>query len=380
MDTQLINIGQIVRPLRVEEGASAPSLQVSTSSELLIREGRIVSSQGSGTSKPDLVIDAKGGVVLPGLLDAHRFVSLPIEDVEAAAEALAHPDDLQSRLLRTNQRVLERALRTGITTVELKSSHGPVVQDSLAVVQQLRRHGAPRIIPTLHASLPTDGTDRNASLASLIGRVIPMIRQKRQADFCEVRCCPESYSVDEARMVLRAARGAGMKLKLELGAGASKDAEELAYELDVSALVRPSPTTSDWWQEHALDSVIPILLPGLHDGRPIDIQALRTLLDSGWLVGLGTGSGLPGAGTASMWATLGAAIAELEMTLEEALIACTLGNAAALELDDTLGTLTVGARADLCVLDVPDYRELLYGLGENPVRVVLFDGRVVHEQ
>ena len=61
----------------------------------------------------------------------------------------------------------------------------------------------------------------------------------------------------------------------------------------------------------------------------------------------------------------------------EALNAGTINAAHAVGLGDRLGSLQAGKRADLCILDVPDYRHLVYWLGGNPVETVIVDGRVV---
>jgi len=378
MNILIVNIGQIVSPLRIERGSASPSLQIVAEKELSIRGERIATPGDGASGKTRSVIDAHGGVVIPGLIDPHRFVSLPGVQRLVAPVGSAPVAHAQADLFEANERILSRALRAGVTTIELKSSHAPGLEASLAVVQQLKRQSDARVVPTLHASLEDGQTDRNARLSSLIGHVIPAIRQKRQAEFCEVHCGPGAYSLDEARMVLRAARGAGMKLKLQLDAAAPLEAEKLAYELNVSAMVGVRSASAEIAMPPTLASVSRILLPGTREGHSMDSHALRALLDRGALVGLGTGSGCAQSGPASLWAVLGIAVADLGLSLEEALIACTLGNAAALERDDELGTLEPGALADLAILDVSDYRELRHGLGENPVRTVILGGRVVH--
>ena len=75
------------------------------------------------------------------------------------------------------------------------------------------------------------------------------------------------------------------------------------------------------------------------------------------------------------WAAL-----RYRMSAGEALAAGTLNAACSLGRGDEVGTLEVGKRADVLVLDVPDHRHLVYELGRNPVSCVVKDGVVVKER
>ena len=57
--------------------------------------------------------------------------------------------------------------------------------------------------------------------------------------------------------------------------------------------------------------------------------------------------------------------------------ASTINAAYAVGLGDRVGSIQVGKQADLCILDTPDYRDLVYWLGDNPVETVVVRGRVV---
>jgi imidazolonepropionase len=67
----------------------------------------------------------------------------------------------------------------------------------------------------------------------------------------------------------------------------------------------------------------------------------------------------------------------LRMTVEEAIRAATMGGARALRLEREVGSLEVGKRADLIVLEARSYMDVPYHFGINLVRTVIADGRVV---
>jgi imidazolonepropionase len=72
------------------------------------------------------------------------------------------------------------------------------------------------------------------------------------------------------------------------------------------------------------------------------------------------------------------AVFELSLSIEEALTAATLNAACCLGLGEEVGSVEVGKRADLVLLDAPNLLHLAYHYGINPVAAVVKDGRVAH--
>ena len=70
-------------------------------------------------------------------------------------------------------------------------------------------------------------------------------------------------------------------------------------------------------------------------------------------------------------------LTELGMGVTEAITAVTLNAAAAIGQAAELGSIEVGKRADLVVLEAPNYHHIVYHYGVNPVRHVIKNGRVV---
>jgi imidazolonepropionase len=81
--------------------------------------------------------------------------------------------------------------------------------------------------------------------------------------------------------------------------------------------------------------------------------------------------------TESMPLVIQLACLQMRMTVEEALTAATLHSAYSLRMADSIGSIEAGKRADVAILDAPDYFHLVYHFGVNLVRDVLRDGRFV---
>ncbi|MCK5827354.1 amidohydrolase family protein, partial [Candidatus Bipolaricaulota bacterium] len=280
-------------------------------------------------------------------------------------------------LLSWSQRLFQQVLRSGVTTIEVKCPHDPDFA-ALSALGHLGQHDHPRVIGALLASLPVSGATRDRSMSSLIGEVIPEIRRRRLATFCDMGWDCQDASIAEAGAVLRAASGAGLRPKLHIQTAAQiNDVCELALSLEIAAIGCASHLPSDAAKQLSDADVTPIYLPELWGqiGQHLNV---RSLVDQGVSIGIGSGNGLTASPPRSMWTVLAAGMDRMKLSLAEAIVACTLGNAIALEMPHELGTLETGKRADLIVLDLLDYRELETALMAPPISMVLVNGMPVH--
>lgn len=374
MDTRIVDIGQLVTPVfRPSTPSDISSLEVRERTELWIRDGRIVSiGPMPRRTRIDQEIDARGKVVLPGLIDPHtHYDSLREASVseQPGGSSRGSPGERASDRLR-------RALRHGVTTVEVKCRSLEELEE-LAGLLRAEDGALPEVVATLFGAGPQDGVPHAVPMADLIAHAIPAARRRRLARFCDVACGGGAYSPDEARTILRAARAAGLQLKLHVHGADLGAVRAMATGLDVSAVGHANHLGRQDAEAWRRVGVIPVLLPGerlLGSGSCPDA---RGLLDAGLMVALGTNAGADSVAVGSMWLVLALAVTVLGMSLEQGIAAVTLHNASALELSSEIGSVEAGKRADLLILDVPDYRDLLAGLGEDPVRCVVQRGEVV---
>ena len=381
MNTLITNIGQLVTPIPARSAPKGASpLDIRERTELLIRDGRIAAvGTADRRGRVDAQVDACGGVLLPGLVDPHTHFSPPTET--DAADGIVDAPALASRgsARQTVHGRLRRALMSGVTTVEVKCQ-------SLAELSQLSalaRSGGghlPEIVATLFGAAPPLGTAHAERMASLIGDAIPTARRRRLAQFCDVECGDGAYTLEEARTILRAARASGLHLKLHAGDGEVGSLGAITAELGITAVGHLSKLDIRDAAEWKNVGVIPVLLPseGLLRGRPY--PNAHRMIEAGLAVGLGTNAGAASVAAGSMWFVIALAISALQMSLEQAIAAVTLHNAHVLESAAEIGAVEPGKRANLLILDIADYRDLVGGLGEDPVRVVIRNGEVVHRR
>jgi len=374
MNTLITNIGQLVTPKGRGAlfGRGMSAIDVAEGVEILIRDGRIVSiAEQHARNGIDAIIDADGGVVLPGLVDPHTHALLPHgfpEERSLSAGSIA----------RRVERGLRRAIEAGTTTIEVKCGDGDEPEEEISllrVVERLKRSVRLRVITTFLGALGRcEGQMRDERVSSLIREVIPTVRRHRLVQFCDVVCGEEAYSEAETRTILRAARGAGLRSKIHVGE-TELPAGTLGAELEVTSIDHLSSPGQREIEEMKRAGVIPVLLPGaaFFLGRPY--PDARWMIDSGLPLALGTDSGLVGYGVGSMWSVISLATRRMGMSVEEGISAATLNGAAAVDLAGEVGSIEPGKLADLLILDIGDYREIGDFIGVNPVRTVIFEGR-----
>ena len=376
MDIVINNIGQLITPIECAPDADerAYAFQITPDATLFVQNGRLIDDLPARALGEAQTIDAGGGLVMPGLIDPFWVMpQLPPWMDELPESRLAERDVLSWSL-----RIFERALRAGVTTIEVKCPHDADF-DGLSALGHLSQHRHPRVVGTLLASLPEADADRDRSMSSLIGEVIPEIRRRRLATFCDLGWASQDASVTEASAVLRAASGAGLRPKLHIqGPIQTEDIRDLALSLEAASIGCASHLPSNVVRQLSDSRVIPSYLLGLPDKQMGPYLGMRELLDQGVRIAVGSGNGLADTPPISMWTVLALAMEQMGLSLAEAIVACTLNNAMAIEMSHDLGSLETGKLADLILLDLVDYRELETAVMSPPVSMVMVNGEIIH--
>jgi imidazolonepropionase len=389
-------------------------------------DGRIVAVGGRAGVEADLEaqglplarfarLDAAGGTVTPGLVDAHTHLlfagtrenELLLRQRGAGyLEILAAGGGILSTVAATRaadeaslaahgRRWLDEMLTHGTTTIEAKSGYGldlPTELRLLEVAYQLGREGPIEVVPTFlgaHA-VPAEFRARpegtEAYVRSVIEEQIPGVAAQGRARFCDVFCEEGVFTAEQSRRVLEAALVYGMAPRLHADEIAPSGGAELAAELGaVSADHLATPS----------EAGIAALARAANSDRPVVATLLpattwflmsthlapaRRLIEAGVPIALGTDFNPGTSPTASLPLAMTVACLSLGLTPTEALTAVTVNAAHALALGEEIGSLEAGKQADLVVWSVPTAAQIPYWPGADLVRVVVKRGRVVHDR
>lgn len=401
MNTLITNIGQLVTPggRGPVEGKEMGRLTVLDGAEMRLVDERIAEI-GAAVDHTgiDVTIDAMGGVALPGFVDPHthavfaatreeeflsRIQGTPYSEggIQSSARAVAAVDE--DLLAEAARPFLDRMLACGTTTVEVKSGYGLSVEGEmklLLAIRRLRKLLPMRIVPTfLGAHAFPEEMRRDDYISMIITQMIPIVRRRRLAAFCDVFCDQGFYTPAEARTILRAARGAGLRLKLHADELADVGGAALAAELEATSADHLLCASEKGLTQMRRAGVIPVLLPGTAFTLGAPYAAARRMIALGLAVALATDFNPGTCLIHSMATVVGLAVMKMGMTAEEAITAATLNAACALDLAEEIGSLEVGKRADVAILDLETYRQIPYFFAHNLIRSVIQDGKTVYE-
>ena len=351
-------------------------------------------------------VDASGRLVMPGFVDPHTHLvyggSREFE-LELKAKGKSYLEILKegggilrtvkdtraasaSELFHQSARRLESMVAHGTTTIEAKSGYGLDKETELKILEtakKLAEDYPAAIVPTFlgaHAVPPEYDGNADDYMSFVIEDVLPEVRRKKLAEFCDVFCEKGVFTADQSRRVLLAAKDLGMKLKVHADEFKPSGGAELAAEVGaVSAdhLARPS---DDGLMALVRKDVVGVLLPGTpYSSMSKEYADGRRLVDLGIPVALGTDLN-PNCWNESMQFTISLACHKMKMTPAEAITAATINAAAAVGMEKKVGSLERGKRADVIVLDVPSHAHVPYRFGTNLCSTVIKDGRVVWER
>jgi len=348
-----------------------------------------------------LSIDASGKTLLPGFVDAHThpvwtgdrgaeigrrlagesYAAIAAEGGGILATVRATRGASANALAAETRRRLSRMLACGTTTVEAKTGYALTVEGELAalsLLQSLSGPDVPRIVPTLlaaHEVAPEYSDRREVWVDAIVNEILPEAAARGLARFCDVFCDEGAFTVAESRTILTAAKRLGLGLRIHADELARTGGAQLAAELHAASADHLLRITGEDIAALGRAGTVAILAPGTAwwiRSRP---APARALIEGGVAVAVASDSNPGTCLTESLAAVAAHACLDAAMTVEETLTAMTLNAAASLGLAAELGSLEVGKRADLVVLDAPDDRHLVYHWGVNLVASVVRDGR-----
>ena len=352
---------------------------------------------------PDaVVVDAKGGAVVPGFVDPHTHVVFAGDRraelrrrltgatyAEIAAEGggilgtvVATRAASESALAAETRVRLDEMLRCGTTTCEAKSGYALTTEGELKMLRTVRALGdthAIELSPTFMGAheVPAEYRERRRAYVDLIvSEMIPAVARDRLAEWCDVFCEKGVFTPGESREILEAGRAAGLKPRIH--------ADELAVSggSDVAVAVGARSADHLIFVDEAgaaglagagvVATLLPIAAFYLKLGR---FAPARMLIERGVAVALATDVN-PGAGySPSMPFAMTLACFGMNLTFEEALVAATINAACSLDRQDRIGSLEPGKQMDAVVVNGPAIN--LIRANADTIRAVIKRGRLV---
>ena len=399
------------RGLQARSGKAMSDLYTVADGAVRIENGTITAVGPTDAVTADVdpqaftVIDASGRAVLPGFVDSHthfvfggyradefawRLQGVSYMDIMARGGGIvstvaATREAGLDQLVETARRRLDAMLGFGVTTVEGKSGYGLDRDTELRQLEAMavlaREHPLDIVATFLGAhAVPRDYPGGGeAYLAFVMQDVLPVVAERGLAEFCDIFCEDQVFSVAQSRRLLTTARDLGFKLTLHADEIVPLGGTELAVELGAVSADHLLHASDAGIQGLAASGVVATLLPMTAFSLKEPYARGRAMIDRGCAVALATDLNPGSCFSHSIPLLVALATLYMEMTPEEALTAITLNGAAALGRADRVGSLEPGKQGDVVILDYPSYRYIPYHIGVNTVAQVIKKGRLVYD-
>ncbi|MBT8374898.1 MAG: imidazolonepropionase [Deltaproteobacteria bacterium] len=352
------------------------------------------------------IIDAVGKAVLPGFVDSHtHFVfggyraeefswrlrgDSYMEIMERGGgiinTVLATRKALKDDLIETGRKRLDSMLSFGVTTVEGKSGYGldyDTELKQLEVMAELDHRHPIDIVRTFlgaHAVPKEYKRREDEYIDYVIENVMPEIAKHKLAEFCDIFCEQNVFSVKQSRRLLRRALDMGFLLKIHADEIVQLGGAELAAELGAVSADHLLCASKKGIRNMAQKGVVATLLPATAFSLKESYAKGRYMIDHNCAVALATDLNPGSCFTESIPLVFALAVLCMNLTTEEAVTALTINGAAALNRADKIGSIDVGKKGDVIVLEFPSYQYIPYHIGVSIVEKVVKAGNLVFEK
>lgn len=413
-DLAIINVNELVT-LNSQYGS--PRMGSDMSNLAIIKNGAIaiqddeiifVGSTNELLKKYDLndikfVIDATNKLVTPGFVDPHTHIIFDgsrENELEMKLAGKSYLEILESgggilktvratrkasleKLIQNGKKILDKMMRYGTTTVEVKSGYGLTVEDeikSLKAVNELNKIHPLDIIPTFlgaHAIPPEYKENADGYVNLIINEMLPKIAEENLAEFCDVFCEKGIFTGDQTKRIIKAAKDYGLKPQIHIDEIYDTNGASLAVEIGAIQTGHLLKSNEIGLKQMAKAGIIATLLPGTPFCLMLkDYAPARMMIKMGIPIALATDLN-PNCWTESMLMIIALSCYNMKMTPAEALTASTLNAACALGLQDSIGSIEIGKKADIVIFDVPNHDFLAYQFGVNLVSKVIKNGKIL---
>lgn len=375
---------------------------------LYIKEG-LIAGYGKMKELPDEyatveIIDATGKLVFPSYCDSHTHIvyagSREIEYMDKIrglsyegiakrgggilnSAKLLH-DSSEDDLYEQSLQRINEIMHLGTGAVEIKSGYGLNVEDELKILRVIKRlkKTVPLTIKSTflgaHAVPEAFKNNRTAYVDLVIDEMIPAVASEGLADYIDVFCDRDFFSVEDTERILTAGKKFGLRPKIH--------ANELDYSGGIQVGVKNNALSVDHLEctgDEEINSLLgsetmPTLLPGASFFLGMNDPPARKMIEAGLPVALASDYNPGSSPSGNMKLIMSLGCIRLRMLPEEVIHAVTLNGAYAMGLEKELGSITRGKKANVFITKkIPGYEFMPYAYGSDLVETVVLEGGVI---
>lgn len=388
-------------PLRGNELAN---LQMLENAYLAIENGRIadfgsMEELAGVVDWTDLqVIDAEGKFVLPAFCDSHshlvfaksreeefvdRIKGLTYEEIGKKGGGILNSarklsEMSEDDLFEDAMKRLEEIKSYGTGAIEIKSGYGLTLEAELKMLRVVKRLKAVSDVTIkatflgAHAFPAAYKADKEAYVDLVINEMLPKVVEEGLADYIDAFCERNYFTAEQLDRILKAGVEAGLKPKIHVNQFSVMGGVQVGIKHGAVSVDHLEEMSEEDFKSLSESSTIATALPSCSFFLNIPYSPVRDMLNRNIAVALATDYNPGSTPSGNMQLVQSLACIKMRLTPEEALNAVTVNGAAAMELSEELGSITIGKKANLIITKpMPSMAYMAYAFGENCVEQTL---------
>lgn len=353
--------------------------------------------------KEYIVIDAKDKAVLPGFIDSHthfifggyradefswrlrgdNYMSIMERGGGITSTVRATRNTSLEEFIEVGKKRLDKIVDMGVTTVEGKSGYGLDYETEIKQLEAMKKLNEIHSIDVVstflgpHSVLPEHKGNEDYFIDFMIRDVLQTVAEKNLAEFADIFCEKNVFSIEQSRKFLKAAKDKGLKLKIHADEMVQLGGTELAVELSCTSADHLLQASDEGIKKLSTSNTIATLLPATAFCLKEQYARGRYMIDSGCAVALATDFNPGSCFTNSIPLVIALAALNMNMSIEEIITALTINAAAAVGRESSVGSIEIGKKADIIILEYPSIHFLPYHAAVNIVETVIKNGKIV---
>ena len=352
----------------------------------------------------DKTIDCTGKTVLPTWCDSHthivyagnregefvdRINGLSYTEIANNGGGILNSakklQNLPEEELYNQSKVrLEEIIQLGTGAVEIKTGYG-LTKDAelkmLRVIKRLKKNYPTRIKATFlgaHAVPLKYKDNKQAYLEMLVNSVLPEIEKENLANFIDVFCETGYFSKEDTEFLLKAGKKYGLQAKIHVNQFTSIGGVEIGVKYNALSVDHLEVMTDSDIEILKNTKTMPVALPSCSYFLSIPYTPARKMIDLGLPLALATDFNPGSTPSGNMNFVVATACIKMKMTPEEAINAATINGAYAMNLENTVGSISIGKKANFIITKpIHSYASITYLFGSNIIESVYLNGESV---
>mgnify|MGYP001458768423 FL=1 len=350
------------------------------------------------------IIDAKGKMVLPSWCDSHThlvYADNRESEFEDRINGLSYKEiaDNGGGILNSAKKIhaisedalyqksktrLEEIIRLGTGAVEIKSGYGLTKKSELKmlrVIKKLRDNHPIEIKATFlgaHAVPNKYKDDKSGYIKMLIEETLPVIQKENLADFIDVFCETDYFSVSETDQILKAGFKQGLVGKIHVNQFTAFGGVQVGIKNNVLSVDHLEEMRDEDMQALKGTKTMPVSLPSCSYFLNIPYTPARKMIDLGLPIALASDYNPGSSPSGNMNFVVASACIKMRMTTMEAINAATINGAYAMNLHNKVGSITKGKLANLILTkEIDSYNFIPYSFGNSCIEKVFLNGEEI---